>query len=322
MQVWCVGAGSVGMLFAAKLALAGLSVTLVTRSEEQAEAINRQGIQLQEETRMHHVKLLAIAYDTLRAERGRGASSSPEWIFLTVKQQHLTEDVLEQVGHWCKGGARLLCFQNGIGHAERLLAHVPSSQLDTAVTTEGARRRSYTEISHTGHGITRIGYAVEPKVREQTNKAVFKQKKLIQALIVAGFESSLSNNMKEIAWNKLLMNAVINPLTALLQVRNGQLLESESIMPLMRAIYDEGVLVARSHGIGIQADLWEQLLEVCRRTANNASSMLQDLTAGRTTEIDWLNGALLKAAQQQAVPIPANETIYRLIKALEKREQR
>jgi 2-dehydropantoate 2-reductase len=322
MQVWCVGAGSIGMLFAAKLALAGLSVTLVTRSKEQAEAINRQGIQLQEETRMHQVTLLARVYDELHAESGQEAAASPDWIFLTVKQQHLTEAVLDQVGHWCMGGARLLCFQNGIGHVERLLAYVPSTQLDTAVTTEGARRDSYNEITHTGHGITRIGFAVEPINREQTNKAVFKQKKLIQALIEAGFESSLSNNMKEIAWNKLLMNAVINPLTALLQFRNGQLLESESLVPLMRALYDEGVFAARSHGIGIQDDLWEQLLEVCRRTANNVSSMLQDLTAGRTTEIDWLNGALLKAAQEHAVPMPANETIYRLIKALEKRGQR
>lgn len=320
MNIWVVGAGSIGMLLAAKLALAGQAVRVVTHSEEQARAIMDEGLRLVEGDNEYVARPEAIAFRQLK-RLASAAVQSPDWLLLTVKQQHLTDELMTVLGKWCARGTRLLAWQNGIGHVERLADYIPASRLDTAVTTEGARKNSLNEIHHTGFGMTRIGCAIEPGEAEERQGAEQRQKKLIAALHMAGFEVSLSNNMREIAWNKLLVNAVINPLTALLQVPNGRLLELEPLMPLMRSLYEEGVEAAHAENVRLQEDLWEQVLEVCRRTANNASSMLQDVTVGRPTEIDWVNGALLQVARKHGLTLMANSTMYRLIKSIEAKQR-
>ncbi|WP_127582740.1 ketopantoate reductase family protein [Paenibacillus koleovorans] len=314
MQVWCVGAGSVGLLLASKLALAGADVTVIARSEEQAEQIRTNGILL----RQQEGAVLDIRVQT-SVIREMNPDQTPNWILLTVKQQHITEGLVAEMGRRCRAGARLLCFQNGIGHIERLHPDVPASRLDWAVTTEGARKEGPATISHTGRGLTRIGSALPEIPANEAEIAEKEQKKLAELLNAAGFVTFVSNNMREIAWNKLLMNAVINPLTAILECRNGELLNSEALAPLMRTLYEEGADAAAAAGIRLHEDLWNQLLDVCRKTANNHSSMLQDLLAGRTTEIDWLNGALLAEARARQLALPTHEAVYRLVKAKEKR---
>jgi len=115
----------------------------------------------------------------------------------------------------------------------------------------------------------------------------------------------------------LLVNSVINPLTAVLGVPNGRLIESEHLLRLMRRLADEAVALARTVGVSVRDDFWDQLTAVCRNTATNDSSMLQDVRQGRETEIEWINGAMLRIAGTCGVSMPTHRTVYDMVKALE-----
>ncbi|PYI54598.1 ketopantoate reductase family protein [Paenibacillus flagellatus] len=318
MNIVCVGAGSIGMLAAAKLAAAGADVALVARTERQAALLNGEGLALRQGDTETVCRVPAYSFERLAEDRLPERLEGADWIMLTVKQQHLSEPLLALLGAMAagNGGGRLLCFQNGIGHAERLSRFVHPSRLFLAVTTEGAKKLSGREVAHTGAGSTWIGPAFgndEPGTASpEIDNA---QKKAVKTLNEAGFRTFPSNQMMEIVWNKLLINAVVNPLTALLRVRNGELLATERRIGLMRRLLDEGTAVAKACGIPVRDDVWEQIVDVCAKTADNASSMLQDVSSGRPTEIDWINGAIVERARRFGIPVPVHETVCDLVKA-------
>jgi 2-dehydropantoate 2-reductase len=326
MKWACIGAGSIGLLFAGKLAASGADLTLLTRTEKQAHALQSEGLAIHENGKklLVRVKTEVFGRDSesgTPAEEGHSiaASNCPDWILLAVKQQHLTDGFLRRLAKLAGAHAKLLCFQNGMGHVEKISAYIPVSRIYLAITTEGARKRSDREVDHTGAGVTRIGPA------RNESEGVFAEMEILleKMLNQAGFQTMLSKHMDEAVWRKLLINAAINPLTALLGVKNGELLRNGHAAQLMRRIAYEGAEVARASGLALagDGDLWEQIADVCVRTADNHSSMLQDLMDGRVTEIDWITGAILEQAGKLGVPVPANETVYRLVKALESQKR-
>jgi 2-dehydropantoate 2-reductase len=143
------------------------------------------------------------------------------------------------------------------------------------------------------------------------------QKMMETQMNAAGFRTHLSNQMKGIVWNKLIINSVINPLTALLRIRNGELPLTEPRRQLMRGLLAEAREAAAGEGVPTRDDLWEQIVQVCANTAANSSSMLQDVAEGRKTEIAWINGAMIGLARLRGIPMPLHETICRLIEAAE-----
>jgi 2-dehydropantoate 2-reductase len=199
---------------------------------------------------------------------------------------------------------------------ERIAAAVPESAIYAAVTTEGARREAPFAVDHTGSGTTEIGLAEMPKLMPEA--AADNQKKLVGTLILAGFDAVMSKQIHNSVWNKLLINAAINPLTAILRKPNGDLLQSERARQLMQALAAEGLAVAIAAGITPAADLEHRIAEVCLSTARNRSSMLQDLEAGRITENEWISGAIVRLAERHGVPVPVTETIYRIVYELER----
>lgn len=237
------------------------------------------------------------------------------WIVLAVKQTALTSELAEAVQKRMGPHSWIVCLQNGIGHVETLTEFIPEERILLAVTTEGALKRSETQAEHTGRGLTWIGCA-SPNDNERAEAA---QKKWVELLEIAGFEAFLSKNITSRIWHKLLVNAIINPLTAILQVANGELPGLPQAQQLMRALFDEGTALAAALRIELDPDLWEQLLEVCRRTSANRSSMLQDVLAGRPTEINAINGGLLEKAGTLGLSMPTHLAVYRLVKALEGR---
>jgi len=131
----------------------------------------------------------------------------------------------------------------------------------------------------------------------------------------ASLEVEIVKNIDEWIWRKLAVNACINPLTALLRVRNGAL-RMEPLYGLCRAIVEEVAEVAKRLGVDV-GNVVDDLDRVLESTANNVSSMLQDVLAGRRTEIDWINGAVARLGKRVGVPTPLNEAMWRLVKALE-----
>lgn len=324
MKIVCVGAGAIGLLLASRLRLAGADITLVCRTAEQAKLIETDGIRLTEPNGETIVRLAAYSAD--RPDRIPETSSGcPDWVLLAVKQKHITDQLLLLVKKLAGPEGRLLCFQNGIGHVERIMPYIKEDRIYLAVTTEGARKLSPNAVAHTGVGMTRIGpCADDPSQSDNFRESIghSQQKMVDEMLNKAGFRSSMSNQMNTHVWNKLLINSVINPLTALLRIPNGELPRNEHRLELMRGLLQEGVRAAEAVGVRTADNLWEQILEVCRNTAANSSSMLQDLSAGRSTEIDWINGEIWRAAVARGVTAPTHRLIYSLVKAAEPPHER
>ncbi|MGY4763434.1 ketopantoate reductase family protein [Paenibacillus caseinilyticus] len=316
-KVTIVGAGSLGMLFGGRLAAAGVAVELVVRRPEQGRRLEAEGLTLGVAGGGAQAPLhVRPAVRLLEGSDGpdRGAAPGGHWVLLTVKQTAVTPGFAEALRRLLPEDAVLVCLQNGIGHAEVLAEAFPLQRLLLAVTTEGALKQTDTEALHTGKGTTWIGAAAG-----EGGSALSVQKNLAALLERAGFRAEVSNNIQQRVWQKLLMNAVINPLTAILQVPNGELPLLPGVPQLMRELLGEGEELARRLGIPLDPGLWEQVLSVCRATAANRSSMLQDVLAGRPTEIGAINGGLLREAQRLDVRLPVNETLYTLVRALEEK---
>jgi len=309
MHGMIIGGGSIGLLLAAKLAPHCDSLELVVRTERQAQRLQNDGITL-DNTHLYNKRLSVSVY----GERRSGISAAtPKFVMLTVKQSAIDDKLARFVADVLGDHGRLICFQNGYGHVERLRRFVSIGQICLAVTTEGAIRKDDTTVLHTGRGTTFIGAIDEMPAVSRKNDI-----KLLSSLMnAAGFHAEASNRILSKVWNKLIINAVINPLTALLRVPNGDLLSQDSTLSLMRSVFDEAVKSAAAEGVEPAADLWEQTISVCRSTAANRSSMLQDLEAGRTTELDWITGVIIQTGQRSGLTMPVNETVYRLVKALE-----
>ncbi|MFB0845550.1 ketopantoate reductase family protein [Paenibacillus oleatilyticus] len=316
-----IGAGALGTLFAVKLSKAGHEVEVVVRRAERKAEIEAAGLRLTNavsgsEEKSARAVITAFPRVRLWEEKeafGGKDGSGPHFILLAVKQSAITRELGLELGRRMGSSAWMVCLQNGIGHLETLAAYVPAERLLAAVTTEGAMISTAGEAVHTGSGMTWVGAVGD----ERAEVSEIMQKNLVYWLQLAGFSASVSKNISSRIWQKLLINAVINPLTALLRVPNGELLSLPGAGELMRSLYEEGVVLARALDIRLEPDLWEQLLEVCRRTANNRSSMLQDMTAGRLTEIDAITGGLLREANRSEIELPTHLTVYRLIKAAE-----
>ncbi len=303
------------MLLSARLALSGQDVILWTRTEEQARLIGEQGVALESlepagDAGIRHARLLATPFaDARQGEAGL--------VLVAVKQTALNEELLCRMSHAAAQDAMVVLFQNGVGHYDRLRSALPGRELLSAVTTEGSLRTGPASVRHTGKGETWIGSeTAHPNSSDKLGLAMQGVKMRMEK---AGFSAFLSNEIRQRILRKLLINAVINPLSAIWRVSNGELPNSPDRLIAMQALFRETSHLLRLHG-GLQgisdAQLWDALLEVCAATAANRSSMLQDVLAGRQTEIDAMNGQICRMAAEVGEPAPWNETVTTLVKAI------
>ncbi|MCG7407811.1 2-dehydropantoate 2-reductase [Paenibacillus sp. ACRRX] len=314
MLIDIVGAGAVGLLYTSGLIRAGIHVRLWTRTKQQADILRTEGLMVTERdgslARWRQVE----AYPFQEAAQVIQDSGSPiEILGLFVKQTHLTNSFINQLGALPRATDSLfVCFQNGIGHMERLQSVIAGEQLVKAVTTEAATRVEANRIIHAGSGITWLGQDLTSCERLQKNIKV-----LNNLLNQAGFQANLSNNIDNMIYHKLLINAVINPITAMLRIPNGELLQTERRVQLMRDVYEEVTSIYREAGIPVANDAWDNVQLVCRNTAHNTSSMLADVLQGRSTEIDSITGELLRKADAHALNVPVQRALYQFIQALD-----
>lgn len=315
------------MLFAAKLAGIAPHMEIWVRQASQKEEIQRMGIRLREGIRREDhesasdnefisaaLRVEIFGQDNDNRDRVQITDrADPHFMILAVKQSAFTPSFVDELARLTDSSSWIVCLQNGIGHVESLASRIPLNRILLAVTTEGAWKQSNTEVVHTGQGTTWIG-AADPLSASESETA---QKKLAELFQLAGFHTLLSKNIISRVWQKLLINAVINPLSAILHVKNGELPHLPHAFSLMRVLFEEGADLAAALNIDLEPDLWDQLMEVCRKTAANQSSMLQDMLAGRLTEIDAITGGLLHRAEHLGIALPAHQTVYRLVKSME-----
>lgn len=291
MKIAVIGPGAIGCLFGARLAEAGFDVSLVDHRADRAKRIKKNGVEIQD----------ARGSRTVAVDCQTAIPKDAALQILAVKS-HSTRDVrpVDQIP--------TLSIQNGLGNIEALCAMIGSSQVIAGTTGEAATLLGEGKIRHAAAGLTRIGAWTSCKVEPARD-----------ALAKAGFDVEITDAPGQILWEKVALSAAINPLTALLDVPNGQLTEIPEVRALMRDLVVEAVKVSATEGYRFEHSLVESAEALCRQTKDNISSMLQDVRARRPTEIDAISGEILRRAQNAALPCPRTRVVYQLVKGLEQR---
>ncbi len=296
MRIGIVGAGALGALFGQRLA-AGNEVVLLERKREVVEAIREHGLRVDGESRaarataepreLYGVQALFVfvrATDTLRALRPFAGELSP--------------------------ATAIVSLQNGLGNEEAIKTSLGGTiPLVIGATTESALTVGPAEVRRIGDGTTVLGSAgASPEVVNR----------VVRLLTEAGFRASAAYDIRPHLWGKLIANAAINPVAALLDRPNGVVLTNEHAGDVARSLAQEAATVANAMRIPLPfTDPWSYVRTIVEQTAELDNSMLYDLRAGVPTEVDFINGAVAAAGRRAAVPTPYNETLAALVKARE-----
>lgn len=300
-----------GLLFGAKLLASGVNVHFWTKSINQAEQLSKMGLKL-ETLQVETVKLTNGTYEAFQKQKFVNRRSDEELVYvvLAVKQTSLTHDFLSLLSQLMTSYSQgvLVLLQNGYGHLDKIQSYM-TNPIITMITSEAALRVDQAVVRHTGAGQTIIGDQLK---RDTTSNY---EKNIREILEKAGFQVFVSKNIIEAIYSKLLVNAVINPLTALFRVTNGELPQEQGRLQLMRKLYDETKQVLCIEVPELDKHLFEQILHICESTSANRSSMLCDVEANAITEIESINGAVVRIASKQGISAPLNTSLVQLIVA-------
>jgi 2-dehydropantoate 2-reductase len=308
MKIVIVGPGAMGCLFAAFLAKslpAGRQVKeeiwLLDKNKERANQINKQGIIVEGISGNWQASVKATA-DT-------GDIGSADWIIICVKSYD-TKEAIIHTSSLVSEHSRLITLQNGIGNIEIIGEVIGADKVIGGVTNLGATLLDVARVRHAGRGETVIGridgkIPVELRyIREIFNKV--------------GLETRISRDIKGLLWSKLIINVGINALTAITRLNNGRLIEFEWTHRILREAVTEATRIAKRKRIKlIYDDPLAKVEAVCEATATNVSSMLQDVLRKKRTEIDFINGVIVRQGQGLGIPVPVNSMLVDLVKTIE-----
>ncbi|WP_413380003.1 2-dehydropantoate 2-reductase [Alkalihalobacillus sp. 1P02AB] len=302
MNVTIVGAGSIGLLIAAFSSKVGHNVTLITKRESQAQILNEKGLIFKTKQGVidkYHIKAISVkGIETIRAD----------CVIFAVKSYHLKR-VLDHFQGTIQSKA-VLFVQNGMAHIE-YLSLFNDEEIGLAVVEHGAMRLEDNFVSHTGVG--RMNWSTF-----QGSKSGSVLTNFFSGNVDVSFPFYYEKDWQKMLQTKLLVNVAINPLTALLQVKNGALLTNDSYYKLMSEIVRETVQVL---GMNYKQGL-EKVTEVCQITKENESSMLRDRTKGQKTELEAIVGYVVRKAYEQSQSVPSLFFLYEAIKGIEQQSLR
>jgi 2-dehydropantoate 2-reductase len=297
LKIAIFGVGAMGSLFGSQLnALA--DVTLFGNWPEQLAVLKRDGLIVTnpEGGQTHHA--LRVTNQLVELP--------PADVALILVKSHQTARAAAEAAQILRPSGLAITLQNGLGNLETLTAAVGPERAALGITAQGATVVAPGQVRHAGNGLTHL--ALAPGLEEPLQQVadLFNQ---------AGLETTLVDNPQSLVWGKLAINAGINPLTALLEVPNGALVEQESWRQVMAAAAREVAQVAAAQGIRLPfGDVAARTAEVSQATATNRSSMLQDVSRAAPTEIDAITGAVVRFGRLFGIPTPVNETLLGLIK--------
>lgn len=295
--VLVVGTGSLACLFAARLAAAGVQVRMLGSWPDGLKALRTRGVCMIDADGKEH------AYPVLATDKPADCEGT-QFALVLVKSWQTTR-AAEQLAACLPADGLALTLQNGLGNYETLAASLGEDRVALGVTTLGA--------SLVQPGLVRL--AGEGPVMLGEHDRIGGPATLLRK---AGFTIEVVPDPKSLLWGKLVINAAINPLTALLNVPNGDLLKNPAAHALLKAATREAVAVAAACGVSLPySDAVLAVESVAQRTAANYSSMLRDVHRGGSTEIDAISGAIVRTGEETGVPTPVNRTLWQLVKALE-----
>jgi len=298
MKVLILGAGAMGCLYGAAFHRAGCEVQFVDVNRPHIDAINANGLELETRAGTEHLPIPALLPAQL---------TEPVDLVVVFTKTFHTDAALGGIKAAIGPDTWLLSLQNGLGNDKRLAAHaspdrilIGSSSLPSDLVGPGKVR------SH-GEGGSKLypAFGADPAFAEQ----------VCELLTKGGLPAALEPDIHGAIWSKAIFNATMNPLCALTRRTPGFLGAHEESRALIHALVEEGVAVANASGVAIPAKPIHDLTQVSVTDhANHEASMLQDVKAGRRTEVDAINGAIVEAARAVGIAAPLTETLWRLVK--------
>ena len=301
MKITIVGPGAMGCLLAAFLSKSKEEIWLLDKNPERAKKIKEQGIKVEGISGNWQAKV-NVSADAQEI-------STQDLIIIAVKSYD-TKDAVKNIKPMLGESTLVLSLQNGLGNSEIISELTGQERTMGGITNQGATLLDTGRVRHAGRGETVFGRmdgkisAELRSIRELFNKA--------------GLEARISKDIKAILWSKLIINVAINALTAITRLNNGRLIEFDTSRKILEEAVNEAVKVAKKKRIKlIYDDPLSKAEAVCEATANNVSSMLQDVLKQRRTEIDFINAAVVRHAQSLGIPTPVNTVLTNLVKTIE-----
>ena len=227
-------------------------------------------------------------------------------VLFSVKSM-ATEAAGRQLQPFLRPDTLLLCLQNGVDNADRLRAVLPDHEVAAAVVYVATEMAGPGHLKHHGRG----ELVIEPSAASG---------RVAQALVAAGVPTEISSNVRGALWLKLILNCAYNAVSAIAQRPYGENVESEGIWDVMRDVVDECLAVAKAEGIQMPADAHVANRKLVETMPAQYSSTAQDLARGKPTEIDYLNGYVVRRGEALGIHTPANRVLWALVKLLESKQ--
>lgn len=298
MQVLVFGAGAMGSLIGGVLSQDN-DVILIGRKQHMEE-IRENGLSITGRTKL-------VVHPQAKEKLDGG--ERPDWVIIATKSYD-TEEAMKALSQFHDESV-FISLQNGLDNEDiisRFASRVVGGVTSHGVTMEGPGR-----IYHAGIGKTVVG---------NYEDAEDKAPEIASALTEAGIQTEVTDDIRREIWKKVIVNAGINPLTAITLQKNGFILENPNLTATLETICEEAVTVAKAHGMDISVDeAIREAKDVARLTADNKSSMLQDVERGRRTEIESICGAIAKLGMEKGIPTPVNLSLMAVVKGLESAER-
>ena len=290
MRIAVVGPGALGCLLTGFLkARTKEEIWLIDKSPERAKRIREDGLKIEGMSSIS--AKVNVSADPKEA--------GPIDLVIICVKSYSTEDACKDIKEIVSDKTLVLTLQNGIGNVQVLNDHFGSERVIAGVTNHGATLLGAGRVRHAGKGDTIIGMA--------KGKTLGPIRDIANILSKAGFETKVSKDIDSVIWSKLVINVGINALTAITRLKNGMLIQ-----------YDGTVKITKRKRIKLAYDDPIQKVEsVCKATAANVSSMLQDVLNNKRTEIDYINGAITRQGKALGISTPVNEVLTNLVKTIE-----
>ncbi|MCM8783316.1 MAG: 2-dehydropantoate 2-reductase [Candidatus Omnitrophica bacterium] len=303
MKIVIVGPGAIGCLFGAFFLKAGEEVCFLDKDKKRTAVFAKKGIRVEglSNFRINKIKVTHIPKIVKEAD-----------LVLIATKAYATEFAIRNIYYFLSPQTFVLTLQNGLGNVETISQYVPCPQILAGVTAQGATFMDIGHIRHAGKGETIIGPIVKSKYQK------VKLEQIVDAFHKAGFKTKLTTNVESLLWSKLIINSAINPLTAITKLPNGRLLDFPFTRQIMQEVVGEAYRIVKKKKIRLfYSQPFKEVEEVCKKTYSNISSMLQDVLHQRRTEIDFINGVLVREGRRLNIPTPVNSVLFALIKTLE-----
>jgi 2-dehydropantoate 2-reductase len=291
MKIAVMGAGAVGCYYGGMLARAGHAVTLIGRPQH-VEAVRRKGLFLETQAFKEHVAMQASA----DASGARNA----QLVLFCVKSTD-TESAAKALAPHLERDALVLSLQNGVDNIDRLRA-VLRQEIAPAAVYVATEMAGPGHVRHHGRGELVIGATTRD---------------IAAAFTAAGVPVQISENVMGALWEKLVLNCAYNALSAISQLPYGRLVQGEGVEAVMRDVVAECLAVARGAGVILPEGIWEAVQRIARTMPTQFSSTAQDLARGKRSEIDHLNGYVVRKGETLGIATPANRVLHALVKLLE-----